>query len=296
MKINPSILNHEKLTVGFSGGRDSVALLHWLHANNYNIDAIHINHNINPNSNAWATFCKNFCNSYNIPITIIDGNITQFGSNIENAARELRHQSFSKIKNPIVLAHHAKDQIETFLFKLFRGAGIEGLTCMKETQLINDQLIIRPMLSINRSEIINYISEHGLGWVEDSSNYDNSFDRNYIRNKLIPIILEKFPAFNQNLPKVIESLNEANTLLNDLAEIDEQYVYSRTGWDIHKLNELTDQRIKNLLKYQLRKIKYYKYSYSILNEFIKIVRNNNPNAHSMFPFGHQRGYIFTFNQ
>ena len=299
MLIDESILNHPKITVGFSGGVDSVVLLHWLYNNGYNVEAIHVNHNINPKSREWATFCRVFCDEYSIPITIIDGDISPFGSNIENAARELRHQSFAKVDGPIVLAHHTKDQIETFLFKLFRGAGIEGLTCMKSYQIIKGKEILRPMLSVDRNDIIKYAEKYDLEWVEDPSNADTTYDRNFIRNNLIPAILKRFPAFIKNILHVINSFNESVLLLDDLAKMDaHKCLDDDRGWDIRKLNELSDQRLKNMVKWYLRLIGEYTYSHTTLNEFVKAVRNCNPNAKTIIMFGDmcikQRGYSFAF--
>lgn len=298
MKINTSILTNSKMTVGFSGGRDSVALLHWLKKHGYNVEAVHVNHNINPKSGAWAHFCQTFCDSHDIPIIIESGNVSDFGSNMENAARELRHSVFSTIDGPIILAHHAKDQEETFFFKLFRGAGIEGLTCMKIDQSINGKTILRPMLSVSRKDINDYVMEHGLGWVEDPSNADSTYDRNFIRTKLIPLILERFPTFSQNLARVMDSLSEAQDLLGDLAKIDQGYVLTNDRhWDIRKLNELHDHRLKNLMKWQLRMFGEFTYSHTTLTEFIRIVRNCNPNAKSRIVFGKtvltQRGFNLT---
>ena len=293
MKINRSILK-EPMTVGFSGGIDSVCLLYWLISNGYDVSAIHVNHNINENSNKWADFCQDFCYEYDISYLEFNVHVPKTG-NLEQEARRIRYDCFKKVEENIVLAHHADDQQETVFLKLIRGSGIHGLTGMKEEINIDSIPIIRPMLNTTRKEIMKYATDHNLLWNEDPSNLDNKNDRNFLRNVVLPVINDRFSHFYSSLNRSLDSLREDHEILEEIAMNDEQTIEYKTGWDIRKVNDLSDARIKNVLKHKLRNIGYYNYSHSILNEFVKIIRGNNPNAKSKFPFGHQRGYVFLFH-
>ena len=289
MKINKFLLDVPMLTVGLSGGCDSICLLHWLINNGYSVDAVHVNHNINENSKIWAEFCHNFCNENDITYYEFDVNVNNNG-NLENEARKVRYDCYKTVGRNIILAHHMDDQQETIMLKLLRGSGIHGLIGMREVNIINGVSIIRPMLKTTRKEIKEYAEKHKLSWIEDPSNSDNKNDRNFLRNVVLPIINERYSRFYSSLNRSLDSLRDDYEILEEIAITDEKY----TKWDIRKLNELSDARIKNLLKYKLRVKNYYNFSHSILNEFVKIVRCNNPNAKSKFPFGYQRGYMFNF--
>jgi tRNA(Ile)-lysidine synthase len=196
--------------IGVSGGRDSVALLHWLIGLGYNkLVVCHLNHRLRGrSSDADARFVKKLAAKYQLDFELGTANIHAFAkrkkASIETAAREARYSFFAKVAkrrrcHTIFLAHHADDLVETFLFNLIRGAGPSGLAAMRDvsSRYIEDieLTIVRPLLSVWRSEIDRYVRECDLKFREDATNKNLAPTRNRIRNRVIPY-LEKILGRN----------------------------------------------------------------------------------------------------
>lgn len=189
--------------VGVSGGRDSVALLHWLVESGYKrLVACHLNHQLRgTSSDRDARFVKKFVESYDVDLEMGSANVktlaTKQRMSIEAAAREARYKFFAQIAKQrraqtIFLGHHADDLVETFFINLFRGSGASGLGAMREVskRRINDVdlTIVRPFLGIWRSEIDEFIAQRRLKFREDESNKDVAALRNRIRHRIIPYL------------------------------------------------------------------------------------------------------------
>jgi len=180
--------------LGLSGGADSVALLLMLmpgvKQGGIRLSAIHVNHGLRAaESDEDEQFCRKLCEKNGIPIRCFRADLA--GRTDEAAAREARYAFFRKQyqeekADALILAHHADDQAETFLMRLLRGAGPDGLECMKDEETVNGILILRPMLGMRREEIRKALREDGVSWREDSSNTDISYLRNRIRKEVIP--------------------------------------------------------------------------------------------------------------
>ena len=180
--------------IGFSGGADSTALLLMLlpdiREGRIEAEAVHVNHGLRgAESDGDEAFCRNLCREEGIPLLVRRADL---GSRTdEAAAREARYSLFRQRYSEggfdgLILAHHADDQAETFLMRLLRGAGPDGLACMKEAEENGGMRLLRPMLSLRRDEIRDALREDGISWREDSSNQDNGYLRNRIRNELVP--------------------------------------------------------------------------------------------------------------
>jgi tRNA(Ile)-lysidine synthase len=189
--------------VGVSGGRDSVALLHWLIGSGYkNLIVCHLNHQLRGRaSNDDARFVERLAKKYDIDVAAGSANVRALAAkrkmSIETAAREARYEFFAKIAKAkrcrtIFLGHHADDVVETFLINLFRGSGNAGLAAMREVSKRRvgdvDLAIVRPLLGIWRSEIDRYLRAHRLKFREDASNKDLTPLRNRIRRRVIPYL------------------------------------------------------------------------------------------------------------
>jgi tRNA(Ile)-lysidine synthase len=190
--------------IGVSGGRDSVALLHWLISVGYKrLIVCHLNHRLRGrSSDADARFVEKLAAKYQADFELGSADVRALAKknrmSIETAARDARYAFFAKAVqrrrcHTIFLAHHADDLVETFLFNLMRGAGLTGLTAMRDvsTRDLNDiklLLIVRPLLSVWRKEIDNYVCEHGLKFREDATNKNLAPIRNRIRNRVIPYL------------------------------------------------------------------------------------------------------------
>ena len=182
--------------IGLSGGADSVALLMTLlpdiRDGRIAAEAVHVNHGLRgTESDDDEKFCRELCEREGVPLTVYRADLQ--GKTDEDSARKARYGFFrEKYKafkaDGLILAHHADDQAETFLMRLTRGAGPEGLECMREDETVEDIRILRPMLRIRREEIRAALTEDGTGWREDSTNTDTAYLRNKVRQELIPAL------------------------------------------------------------------------------------------------------------
>jgi len=190
----------KKIAVALSGGVDSVVLLHQL--KDRGVAAIHVHHGLSPNADAWADFCRKLCRSWGIPLTVKRVSVRRAAKGLEAAAREARYGVFRKTPFPVVaLAHNLDDQAETVLMNLLRGAGVRGASGMAEHSKLGAKKLWRPLLAISRKEILAYAREHGLEWVEDESNADQSLTRNFVRGSVGPLLERKFPQWKRSLAR-----------------------------------------------------------------------------------------------
>lgn len=247
-------LKGKTAVIALSGGIDSVVLLHHLYQVNSNTDinirAIHINHHLCTQSKQWAHFCQTLCQKLNINLTIIDIELAD-QKNIEKQARDKRyHALFSQLLPNEVLctAHHQNDQAETILLQLLRGAGVMGLASMPSFHKNH----YRPLLELSKSSIINYAKHHQLNWVEDQSNANQNFRRNFLRLSIIPALKTCFPSLNKTLARSAKHQAEALMLLSELAknDIDNQQLLNQKGClIIAQLIKLSVPRLHNVLRY-----------------------------------------------
>jgi tRNA(Ile)-lysidine synthase len=239
---------------------DSVVLLHLLHTLapgfDWRLSALHVHHGLSPNAGAWADFCRRLCAECGIPFDVAKVDIAPLRSEhgIEAAARKLRYAAFAKQEADfIALAHHADDQAETLMLQLLRGAGVRGAAAMPLTVPAVGQKaqILRPMLDIPRSVLLEYAQQHALHWVEDESNSDESYARNFLRHSVLPVLEQRFPAYRDTLSRSARHFAEAGELLDELARQDMQGWVSGHPVDISLLRAVSHGRAKNLLRYFL---------------------------------------------
>ena len=190
------------LWVGYSGGIDSSVLLHAVVKvfGPKSCGAIYIDHQINPLSKKWGAHCQNVCQEIGIPF--LSRQIRLNKGNLENQARLARYKEWTKLlrRGEIILtAHHADDVAETRLWQLFTGRAPIGIPYTRPLGLAR---IVRPFLSLNRTDIEVYASENELRWIEDGSNKDRIYDRNWLRHELLPIARTRFPKAVENLAKL----------------------------------------------------------------------------------------------
>ena len=227
--VAPLLPACSSVLIGLSGGVDSVVLLHLLYnltpRFSWKLSALHVHHGISQNADAWASFCSDLCNHYFVPLHVeyVDVASLRAHHGLEAAARKLRYAAFAKQSCDFVaLAHHADDQAETLLLQLLRGAGTRGASAMPLLAACEKPFpdLVRPLLPYSRQEVIEYAMAHELRWVDDESNTDNSYPRNFLRHRVMPLLNEKFPAYRSTLARSAEHFAEASKLLDDLAQID----------------------------------------------------------------------------
>ncbi len=222
-KVIKTITEHQLIApdsvvgVGFSGGADSVTLLHIL-ANNREklgvreIKAIHLHHGIRgEEADCDLQFSKGFCEKLNIEFVPFYENIPEIakatGESLEECARRIRYECFKKVDCDVVAtAHNLNDNIETFLLNLTRGASLSGLCGIPYKR----DKYIRPLLDVTRAEIEEYVSQNGLDYVTDSTNLCDDYTRNKLRHNVLPQLFSINPSFDKAFSKCVENLNSSN--------------------------------------------------------------------------------------
>jgi len=213
--------------VGFSGGPDSTALLFGLNelrlSNKFNgkLAALHINHGINSQANAWENHCKQVAEALGITFFSKHVTITSKLKSIEIEARNLRMEVFkayTKDYKQICLAHHLDDQVETVLFRLFRGTGLRGVTGIKPSRKIGNGFLIRPLLHVAKDILIDYLKSQNIAYLMDESNLDQSIDRNFIRQSVMPLIQSRWGAAAKKIFDFSKLANEEIEILDLLFE------------------------------------------------------------------------------
>ena len=298
-------LNKTSVIIALSGGSDSVFLLHALYqiqqealkkkSQNlksqdsqlqYEIQAVHINHNISANANFWENYCITLCQQYNIPLKIYSTKIMKTGGDsLENIARQFRYNTFFKYiqelrtknfdddpkidsefhtdKNIhsnkkqyiLAVAHHMDDQLETILSQIFRGSDLHNIAAMrpfyyKTNQQAESFAILRPLLNINKNDILNYLKNHNIKYCIDESNNDSQYLRNFLRNNILPQLY----AWDKNIANkllgmqanIVDYVNLAdNIAIEDLKII----TLNQHTIDYVKFINLNRLRQENVIKY-----------------------------------------------
>tara|TARA_E500000331_G_scaffold230976_1_gene221221 strand:- start:102243 stop:103580 length:1338 start_codon:yes stop_codon:yes gene_type:complete len=240
--------------IAYSGGQDSTVLLHTLPKLDLGIEikAIHINHLIQEESFTWERHCKKNCDNLGIDLIIKKASLDiKSPGGTEAQARVARYLSFSQIisKNQLlVTAHHADDQLETFLLRLLRGSGVKGLRGILAFNAFGNGYLARPFLNITKSEICIISQYLKLDWIEDISNKDISFDRNYLRHKILPQVYKRWPSAQIVTTRASEKMVEAESLLNTLAKIDSDRIINKNKIPIDFITGYDKSRSRNLLR------------------------------------------------
>lgn len=213
-----SILNNAKqVVVAFSGGPDSTLALiatKALLGDNPKLLATHINHQQQTDAEGWEEICAKVCDKLNISFKAHKIHVEVKDQGFEAAARSARQKIYKKygVGTVIILGHHANDQAETILFRLFRGTGIKGLSGMKRVSEYEGITYIRPLMALSKDEILSRLSEINQEYIFDKTNIESNYSRNYLRNKVIPLIKEKWPHFDKSLNRMSALIGKQNEL------------------------------------------------------------------------------------
>lgn len=211
-KLLQSLPPSQTVWVGFSGGLDSTVLLHYLKTqseHDQQLRAIHVHHGLQSQADDWVLHCQRICDQWQIPLSIVHVEIHNKDRNTEHKAREARLNAFQKTLAPgdtLALAHHQDDIAETLLLRLLRGSGTRALANMQKLSQRDQYSIWRPLLHCSRAELAQYADENMLSWIDDDSNTDTRFDRNFIRHEILPRLEQRFPNAKQGLAQSAELL------------------------------------------------------------------------------------------
>lgn len=274
----------QSLCVGLSGGCDSVTLLHVLSrlgCYTGRLSAIHVHHGLSPNADAWAAFCAAYCAQLDIPLLTRRVAVTrQGGSGLEAAARQARYAAFAESPGDyLLLAQHRGDQAETLLFNLLRGSGLTGAAGMPQQRSFAHGQLLRPLLDVSRRDIEAYARAEGLHWIDDESNADLGFSRNYLRHQTLVGLSQRFPGAEAALAQAAGHFAEAQELLDELAAADWQRAAEGDAARLVVLRELSLPRLKNLIRYRLRLLGWQPPVAARLNEFCRQLQSAGPDRH-----------------
>ncbi len=279
--------NNLSLYLGLSGGLDSVVLLHVLAKYcainpKVNLTAVYIDHNLQPDSKSWVDFNRELCTRYNIVYQSYSVKVDINSSlGLEAEARTARYGVFEKLINSkdsiLLTAHHLNDQAETFLLQLMRASGPRGLSAMPIVKKFSVGFLIRPLLEIKKQELSQYAFDNNLTWVEDKTNLDIKQDRNFIRNKVIPLIENRWSNFASRAAKSARFCAEHEKVLNSYLDYDlKKCKLDFRILDLTLFINYDKQKQKLLLRHWLDEvsIKDFGVSYSLGDKILKEIINN----------------------
>jgi tRNA(Ile)-lysidine synthase len=225
------------------------------------LSALHINHQLQSNAADVETFCRETCARLSVPLQVIAVTVPvkpEGAGGLEQAARAARYDVFEQHLRSgelLLLAHHGDDQLETVLFRLFRGTGVAGLAGMPSTRALGAGALARPLLEFPRAQLEAWAERAGLPWLEDPSNSDQRFDRNYLRNSVIPPLKTRWPSFIRRVEASARGCADSHTLNQKLAQLqwhvcDGDYQHSRPySLDQRAFAELSPLEQGNLLRW-----------------------------------------------
>ena len=279
------VLPGQDMVVGLSGGCDSVVLLNLLVslAQPARVSAVHVHHGLSPNADDWLAFCQVYCDLLGVTLHCRYASVDRTsGLGIEAAARAARYAAFADVVpkgGVLMLAHHHGDQAETMLFNLLRGCGVNGAAAMREQRYLAGLSILRPLLTTTRDEIESWAVKHQLAWINDESNDDRRFSRNFLRHEILPILRQRFPAAERALGRASSAFAEAADLLDELAGDDWLKVRVGDHACLSALRRLSSSRLKNLLRWRLRQLNWQPPAAVRMDEFVRQLQTAGPDRH-----------------
>jgi len=258
------------LCVALSGGVDSVTLLAALASlqgesartrarpkraarSGIALRAIHVHHGLHPNADQWTDHCRALARRLAVPLVVLRVEVARpRGASLEAAARNARYAALAKALRPgevLLTAHHQDDQLETVFLQLLRGAGIAGLAAMPEIAPFAQGQLVRPLLGRTRAELESWARDHDLDWVEDDSNVNERFDRNYLRRTVLPLVRARWPGAGASVARSARHAAEARRLLDALALADVERASVGASLSVQTLRALDRDRCRNALRF-----------------------------------------------
>ena len=213
--------------LAYSGGLDSQVLLHAcaqlrLQQPQLTIKAIHIDHGLQAISATWVTHCQTSCEQWAIPLTVESLHLSVVtGESLEAVAREARYAAFGRYMQSddvLFTAHHQDDQAETVLLHLLRGSGVDGLAAMPESRRLAQGWLVRPLLAVSRADLLAYAEQYALTYVQDPTNEQTRFERNFLRQTILPLLSQRWPSVHKTLARVAQLQSENRALVAELLE------------------------------------------------------------------------------
>jgi tRNA(Ile)-lysidine synthase len=285
--------------VGYSGGIDSTALLQlinqWRKAHNEAppLTAVHVNHGLQAQSSEWENHCAWICRFLNIPFVSRDAQVQVEGRGLESAAREARYAQFKAMLEEgdvLFLGHHQDDQVETFFLRLLRGAGIDGLAAIPGQRKLGRGNVVRPLMEVSRLELEAYVEAQGLKCIEDPSNEDDTLDRNYLRQQVLPLLAQRWPGYRLTVTRAsmhmaaVSGIREQNLQVPDTIFT----AMGDPGLPLSFLDDGDEAGAALVLRGWLRRAGYQAPDQSALEEFIRQLQGASRDAKPLLNTGAYR--------
>jgi tRNA(Ile)-lysidine synthetase-like protein len=282
--------------VALSGGVDSTALLAALAAKrpaSLQLRALHVDHGLRAASKQWAAHCRALARDLHVPLKVLTTKVARpRGASLEAAAREARYRLLATALHPgeiLLTAHHSDDQLETVLLQLLRGSGLPGISAMPALAPFADGLLARPLLSRSRVELETWVRKQGLTWVEDDTNVDETFDRNYLRLRVLPLIRDRWPGSATAVARSARHAAEAQSLLDTLALADVGRASYGESLSIKSLRALPLDRRRNALRFWITRAGYLAPDTKRLEEIAGPLLDARPDANPFVEWGEGAG-------
>lgn len=246
--------------IALSGGLDSIVLLHLFKAiqtkRHLTLRAIHVHHGLSANADYWANFCQQVCNRLQIPLEIAYVQINK-QQGIEAGARQARYNAFAERLQPheiLATAHHLDDQAETFFLALKRGCGVKGLGAMQAVTIRQNFTLFRPLLGFSRQQLADYANVNQLTWIEDESNRDTHYDRNFLRQIVLPELNKRWQGFSEMVTRSAKHCADQQRLIEELLnESLQRYTNVANRFNLIKMASFSRQKQHALLRLWLEK-------------------------------------------
>lgn len=247
------------IAVALSGGVDSVVLLAAVHRIGIyrRLRCIHVDHQLHEDSADWARFCSGFAAQLDIEFRGCVVQCETHGDSVEAAARHARYAALAaelRADEVLLTAHHADDQLETLFYRLVRGTGVDGLRGIREFEPFGCGYLMRPFLTETRAAILEQARAMGLRWLEDPSNADTRFDRNYLRQSVLPPVLARWPRAGQAAARFAASAGDSAELAEALAVADLDGSDTLERLPLERIADLTPARRRNIVRYAVRQL------------------------------------------
>ncbi len=286
------------LYIAYSGGVDSHVLLH-LCAQQFQlrnkIVAVYIDHGLQAQAESWGEHCHQQADVLGVRFQNLQVDAkAQNGESPEAAARDARYQALQgllKTDDLLWVAQHREDQMETVLLQLFRGAGVQGLAAMPVITTFGSGRLVRPLLNTAKAEILAYAQRHSLNWIEDPSNLSSDFDRNFLRNEIVPLLKQRWPSLDKTLARSAQHCADAAELIEDSAceLIKHRFNPADQSLSLEKADQLSPAQYNLLLRQWFRQLGLKPPSQAQLNSLKQQLLGARADA---IPQIHLQGHIF----
>ncbi len=301
----PVMADTPRLDVAFSGGLDSTVLLTALTRLELGtpVRALHIDHGLHPDSGSWAQHCRQIAAELGVTFESRQVEIHNArGRSLEASAREVRYATLSEMMEPgalLVTAHHSDDQLETVLLRLLRGSGVKGMRGITPLAPFGPGHLGRPMLTMSKAEIQDIGKDWGLSWVEDPTNLDSRFDRNYLRQEIVSRLQLRWPSAAVTAGRAARQMTDAQEILDSVALEDSACIETVDRISQPYLRGLSAARRANLLRYLILKVGLPVPSAKQLKELLAAIDVTRPDAQTQvqWPGGEARifrGQLYLF--